>query len=281
MMSRTWVDKSVASVENAVFRSLLECLTTKGVKKHGLFFASGEKAVTDILERHPERVRDLIVCTDLHLDTSGRDPKPKLTSVERLIARFRDLPSKEVRPSVLAFTKPLFDQLDVFGTHAPLLALSAWDLPQADLTSEPVGLELLCALGDPSNLGALIRSAAAFKASKVILLKESASPFHSRAVRAASAATFEVPLARGPSINEVTALAEGSPLPYLALDMFGEKLPGFDWPKSARLLLGEEGRGVPEGNWQTISIPIAGVESLNATVAASIALYSYRTRYPY
>lgn len=279
MMSRAWVDKSVASADNQVFRSLVDCLTTKGVKKHGLFFASGEKAIRDLIETYPDRVRDLIVCTDLHLDTTARDPRPKLNSVEGLISAVR---SHAPKSSVLAFTKPLFDQLDTFGTHAPLLVLSAWDIPETDLKQEPVGLEILCALSDPSNLGALLRSATAFGASKVILLKESASPFHARAVRAASASTFAIPIAKGPSISHVPELARQIKAPTLALDMTGEPLPSLKWPENLRLLLGEEGRGIPghEGDLKRIVIPIAGVESLNATAAASVALYAYRVAFP-
>jgi TrmH family RNA methyltransferase len=279
MMSRVWVDKSVASADNQVFRSLVDCLTTKGVKKHGLFFASGEKAITDLIEKFPDRVRDLVVCTELHLDVTARDPKPKLNSVEALISSVR---ARAPKASVLAFTKPLFDQLDTFGTHQPLLVLSAWDIPEADLKQEPQGLEILCALSDPSNLGALLRSATAFGASKVILLKESASPFHARAVRAASACTFAIPLEKGPSISHVPEFARQIQSPTLALDMEGAALPELAWPQNLRLLLGEEGRGIPghEGDLKRIVIPIAGVESLNATVAASVALYSYRVAYP-
>ena len=52
----------------------------------------------------------------------------------------------------------------------------------------------------------------------------------------------------------------------------------FAWPNNARLLLGEEGLGVPDNikHSQFIKIPMAsGVESLNATIAASIALHSH------
>ena len=63
----------------------------------------------------------------------------------------------------------------------------------------------------------------------------------------------------------------------LALDMHGKNLGTFTWPRNARLLIGEEGQGVPASKaFEFLSIPMAReVESLNATVAASIALYSY------
>jgi RNA methyltransferase, TrmH family len=283
-----WLDKSIASESNPVFSSLLDCLGTKGIKKHGLFLASGEKAVSDILDRHPGRVRNLIVSTDRHMDLSGPQPLPKTQEAARLIEKLRassdkatDFDGDRPKPVVLGFSKALFEQLDQFGTHAPLLALTTHELEPADLTQAPKGLEILCAMSDPSNVGALLRTAAAFRASKVILLKESASPFHPRAVRAASAATLSVSLFKGPSIQELPKISGEGPAPIVALDMFGEKITGFDWPKDTRLVIGEEGQGVPQPEaFRTISIPIApGVESLNATVAASIALYAYRSRH--
>ena len=280
---RTWVDKSIASQDNPVFRSLLECLTTKGVKKHGLFIVSGDKVVGDIVGRHSPRIRNIIVCTELHLDVTGREPFPKTAALEDLISASREKLGSSPRPMVIALSKALFEQLDQFGTHEPVLSVSAWDFDQVDLNQEPKGLEILCALSDPSNLGALIRSAAAFKANKIILLQESASPFHAKAVRAASAATFEIKFERGPSISQLSASAEANERFAFALDMNGIPLTTFKWPENARLLLGEEGRGVPDSAriMQKVAIPIAaGVESLNATVAASIALYSYRSQYP-
>ena len=50
----------------------------------------------------------------------------------------------------------------------------------------------------------------------------------------------------------------------------------FDWPADMRLILGEEGQGVPADCPATrLSVPTTGaVESLNATVAVSVALFA-------
>lgn len=260
-------DKTISSKSNALVGEWLDCLTSKGIRKHGLFFVAGDRAVRETLEREPTLARSLVVCSDRH-------------TTSPLIERARALTSKnEPRFSVIAVARAIFDELDVSGTHAPLLLTHTPPVTEADLTKAPVGLEVLCALGDPSNVGALLRSAAAFGASKIILLKESASPFHPKAVRAASAATLLTPFTRGPSIRELPALAESGGLtgPILALDMDGENLSSFKWPRNARLLIGEEGQGVPSSKaFKYLSIPMAkDVESLNATVAASLALYSY------
>jgi TrmH family RNA methyltransferase len=132
-------------------------------------------------------------------------------------------------------------------------------------------------LGDPANVGALIRTAAALGIERVVLLKESAHPYHPKAIRAASGTTFTVSLAQGPSIRDLPEKATG-----LTLDVRGENLPAFRWPKDVRLLVGEEGPGLPPIISGTrLAVPMTGsVESLNAVVAAGMALYAYRVQHP-
>ncbi len=167
----------------------------------------------------------------------------------------------------------LFKELDAFGTEFPLLVLAAPQLERADLTVAPQGMEVLCAMGDPLNVGSLLRAALAFGVSRVVFLKESASPFHPRALRASSGAALKVRLAAGPSIEELGAEMHSS---LVVMDKAGTDISKFTWPKDLRLLIGEEGQGIPAELRQTnsISIPISPeIESLNAVSAASIALY--------
>lgn len=248
----------ITSRENSVFRSLTDCLASKGIKKHGQFMIFGERAVQDTLDRasSAKLIRNIILCNTRHEHV----PNGVAQSV-----------------SVLKVEPALFKELDVFGTDTPILVLNTPNLGGADLNQEPKGFEILAGLSDPSNLGSLIRSAAAFGVTKIVLLKESASPFHPKAVRAASAATLAISLERGPSIQDVPKLA---PKGVLALDMKGEPLDRFQWPADCRLLIGEEGQGIPwASEFQRVAIPISpDVESLNATIAASIAMYAWKTR---
>lgn len=261
------IDKSITSADNSLFRAWKDCLTGKGIKKHGQFLIAGEHAVADTLERFPAFARNLLV--------RGEETPTVLIQKARKLTE-----GNTSRFSVISLAPALFEELDAAGTHSPILVAETPELGSADLSTPPQGLEVVCALGDPSNLGALLRSAAAFGAKKVILLQESASPFHPKAVRAASAATLAVPLARGPSIKEL----RNTPTDFnrwVALDMLGKKMTTYPWPKDVRLLLGEEGQGVPEiPGIHLVAIPMApDVESLNATVASSIALYAYRAQH--
>jgi len=179
-----------------------------------------------------------------------------------------------------ALAKNLFRQLDIFGTHFPLLICKTPDLPLIDLRESPQGLEVLCPLSDPTNVGALLRSCLVFGINKVIMLKEASLPFHPKAVRASSGAMLSQPLFQGPSLEEVIQQSDSKTL--ITLNMEGQPLEKFIWPKNLRLLMGQEGPGLPGliPCW-SLAIPMSdSANSLNAVVAASIALYGYRLQHP-
>lgn len=179
-----------------------------------------------------------------------------------------------------ALTRDLFDELDVFGTKEPLLICPTPPIPRCDLTQPPVGLEVLCPIGDPGNLGALVRSCRAFNVRMIILLREAVHPFHPKVIRASSGAVFVQSLSQGCSITE---LHTPDILKWITpLDMEGKDIATLTWPDHIRLLIGEEGVGIPALRYsQRVSISqIHNSIPLNATVASSIALYAYRQQHP-
>ncbi|RMH04838.1 MAG: TrmH family RNA methyltransferase, partial [Nitrospirae bacterium] len=161
--------------------------------------------------------------------------------------------------------------------HFPLLVCQTPHIPLMDGEEPPRALELLCPLSDPANVGALIRTSLAFGVEKVILLKEAAHPFLPKSIRASGGAVFEQPLAWGPPLRGM----EGKSW-LVALDPTGEDLTEFLWPRAVRVLVGEEGRGLGDLRCANrLAIPMAShVQSLNAAVATSLALFSYRLQYP-
>jgi len=240
----------IESPQNAQFKLWESALDGRGLKKNGKFLLAGLKTVPEALRHHPERFERLLFSDPAQV--AGWSLPPGVDPVQLAPALFR--------------------VLDVSGTGFPLLVGNVPRMPVIDLGQPPQGLELLCALGDPNNLGALLRSAAAFGASRVVLLEGAAHPFHPKCLRAASNAQFALTLLRGPRWAEVNAAAG----PLYALDGGGADLTRFDWPADLRLILGEEGQGVPaDCPAMRLSVPTTGaVESLNATVAASVALFA-------
>lgn len=122
---------------------------------------------------------------------------------------------------------------------------------------------------DPGNVGAAIRSALAFGASCVALGPETADPFSPKAVRASMGAVFRVPLARVAAVSRLP----GRRVALVA--HAGERLRGpLAGPVS--LVVGPERTGIPPEVLAacdaTAHIPIR-FESLNAAIAASVAMY--------
>jgi RNA methyltransferase, TrmH family len=131
----------------------------------------------------------------------------------------------------------------------------------------------LWGIADPGNVGAVLRGAAAFGAASVALGPGCADPYGPKAVRASMGAIFSVPVAR-------VAAPDDLPGERIALVAHaGERLRDLPALGDATVLVGAEREGLPAELVQACErvahIPIAG-DSLNAAVAATIALYELR-----
>jgi TrmH family RNA methyltransferase len=137
---------------------------------------------------------------------------------------------------------------------------------------------------DPGNAGAILRAAEAFGATGAIFLKGSVSPYNPKALRASAGSLFRVPFLHGLDAAAVLAGLQQDHLRLYAAVPAREgkavRLPAeADFTASCALIIGNEARGVgPELRAAAldVSIPTAGVESLNAAVAAGILLYEAR-----
>jgi TrmH family RNA methyltransferase len=122
---------------------------------------------------------------------------------------------------------------------------------------------------DPGNVGTVLRSARAFGAACVAIGPNTADPFGTKAVRASMGAIFEVPVAR---VEDVAQLS-GPTVALVARE--GERLEG---PATGTLIVGAEREGLPADVVAACDevrhIPIES-ESLNAAMAATVALYEW------
>lgn len=233
----------ITSAQNENFKRFLALTAAKGLKEDELFLLSGEKLIREFLAR------------------------PSLPLYAEIIpAQGTALTDQTVKKFALA--PALFDALDVLGTHFNILVLeqpAIAALITEDLTN-PTGIEVVAPVGDPGNLGALIRSCEAFGVARVILTREAAHPFLPKAVKASAGSVLRMPLARTGALADFNDEA-------IALDIDGIPLDEFVWPRQAFVVLGEEGPGYGARRFKTrVCIPTRGVESLNVVVAASIVL---------
>jgi 16S rRNA (guanine(527)-N(7))-methyltransferase RsmG len=243
--------KKIESDKNTLFKEMKKLLSGRGLKKSGQALVAGTKQIAEALKNFPA------LCI-AWISSGDQEPPPQ------------DAPD---RFSWYQLAPRLFETLDVFGTHAPLLLLR---VPPIDSWQPGDGFgngcSLLVPFQDPENVGAVIRSAAAFGAHQVILLAESAHPFHPRSLRASGGTVMSIRLRQGPFLKELPA-----DLPIIALSAEGIDIRDTVFPPSFGLLIGLEGPGLP-AIWRRTArrIPIhATVESLNAATAAAVALYEW------
>ena len=241
--------RRIESEQNNAFKELKKLLTSRGIKKQEKALIAGTKQVREIIRDFPERC-------DAWISNDTQSPPP------------------EDAPDALAWyqlSPQLFQTLDVNGTQSPLLLVTTPRIGKwqgNDGFRE--GCTLLVPFQDPENVGTVIRSAVAFGVKQVVLLAESAHPYHPKAIRASGGAVLYATLYQGPSIAE---LPDG--LPVVALSGEGRDIAESAFPGAFGLLPGVEGTGLPDHlRANAVAIPVSDcVESLNAATATGIALY--------
>ncbi|MGC9219727.1 MAG: TrmH family RNA methyltransferase [Solirubrobacteraceae bacterium] len=195
------------------------------------------------------------------------------TALERFCAAGSGLPGTEVAPEILAGVSELGS-----GSRTIAVYQQRWSGPaQLPLPrSGRAGLWVyLHGISDPGNVGAVLRSAAAFGAGCVAFGPDTADPFGPKAVRASMGAVFTVPVLRAtpqtlPGVTVALDAHGPASLASIAAAL-GESAP-------VSLLVGAERQGLPQeilaAADHVATIPIL-TDSLNAATAAAIALYEF------
>jgi 23S rRNA (guanosine2251-2'-O)-methyltransferase len=190
--------------------------------------------------------------------------------------------------SLLEVTRSELDRLTGGALHQGVaLQLPAFDYAHPDdllrgaLDSDRAALIVaLDSITDPRNLGAIVRSAAAFGAQGVLIPQRRAAGMTAAAWKTSAGAAARIPIARATNLNRSLRAYADAGLSLIGLD--GEADTSISDVSEASgplvLVVGSEGSGlsrlVREACDLLVSIPInPSVESLNAGVAAGIALY--------
>ena len=132
----------------------------------------------------------------------------------------------------------------------------------------------------PRNLGAIIRSVAAFGGQGVIVPQRRSVGGNSAAWKTSAGAAARVPVAMASNLTQTLKALKARGVFVVGLDGDGEvQLPGLELAaRPLVVVVGSEGKGlsrlVTENCDAVVSIPIsAATESLNAGIAASVSLY--------
>ncbi|MDM4140162.1 MULTISPECIES: 23S rRNA (guanosine(2251)-2'-O)-methyltransferase RlmB [Mycobacterium] len=152
------------------------------------------------------------------------------------------------------------------------------DLVGAALASPPALLVALDNISDPRNLGAIVRSVAAFGGHGVLIPQRRSASVTAVAWRTSAGAAARIPVARATNLTRTLTDWAGRGLRVIGLDAGGDTtLDDIDGTDPLVVVVGSEGKGlsrlVRQNCDEVVSIPMAGdTESLNASVAAGVVL---------
>lgn len=199
-------------------------------------------------------------------------------------------PILETYPDVPVYVGDSGQLAQLTGFHLHRGALASMHRPQAldpvDLLRRSRRVVVLEDLADHTNVGAIFRSVAALGADAVLLSPACADPLYRRAVRVSMGAVLQVPWARLPDWRVAGPMFrdEGYELTAFALRADAEDLATYTdhLPEKLALMFGTEGEGLTRralaSAARTIVIPMEhGVDSLNVSTAAALALWAVRT----
>lgn len=233
----------------------------------------GKHAVLAALENPMRKIKRLMVTkrshdqyqaalTKIHLE--HRALNPEIVAIEVFE---KNLPADSVHQGIALLTAPLPDN------HLEDSCIT--------LAEQKNLIVVLDQVTDPHNVGAIIRSAAAFGAKAIITTDRHAPPESGTLAKSASGALEALPWVR--VTNLARALDSLAEMGYWRIGLDGHAradIQDTDFGDNIALVLGAEGKGLRKGTADhcdaLVKLPISRtVESLNVSNAAAIALYVF------
>ena len=251
--------KKITSRQNKEIQLIHALQSTKGRNEQGRFIAQGKRVCKTILEHHKNtslvqlyilKSSFLAAQTLLSCHPTSLDSSVYITLVNDAV--MDKISTVQTAPGIVGvFTQPKI-------------------LPLSQLS---FGL-ILARVRDPGNVGTLIRSATAFGARSIVLI-ESADPWNQKVVQASAGTITFLPLF---ILRWQQLIDNKKNLSLCALVPSNGKHPNNISLRNTLLVVGGETTGIPD-EWlkhcdMQLTLPMTGnIESLNAAVAGSIALY--------
>ncbi|MGH3722717.1 MAG: 23S rRNA (guanosine(2251)-2'-O)-methyltransferase RlmB [Mycobacterium sp.] len=232
-----------------------------------------------VLGRNPvlECLRTGVPATALYVAV-GADNDERLTESVQLAA--------DAGISILEVPRSDLDRMSTNGLHQGLaLQVPPYRyahpddlLARARAEAQPALLVALDNITDPRNLGAIVRSVAAFGGHGVVIPQRRSASVTAVAWRTSAGAAARLPVARATNLTRTLKDWQDKGLTIVGLDAGGDtELDDLDGAGGIAVVVGSEGKGLSQLVRKTcdavVSIPMAGpVESLNASVAAGVVL---------
>ena len=242
----------LTSRQNPLLSQLVKLQNSRRLRqKEGLFVGDGTKLLEEAVKWYPQGLKAVVLREGVTC--------PALPQGVRLVQ----------------VSAGLMDQISTM--EAPEGALFLCALPPEEETELQPGTLVLDGIQDPGNVGTILRTADAFQV-PVVLTEGCADPYNPKTVRATMGAIFRTTPGRLSREDLIFQCREKQiPLLATALSDSAYDIRRADL-KGAAVVIGSEGRGVSaqllDASQGQVIIPMnPKCESLNAAVAASIALW--------
>jgi TrmH family RNA methyltransferase len=249
-------------------RRLVDARKVRDGKVSGQIFIEGRRLVEEALASE-------IIISDCFLAESFQGTELLNAIISRDVAVF-DVPDRIF--ASLADTK--HPQGVILIATRPESSLKQIE---AKLSASPLPIVVyLKEVNNPSNLGAVLRTAEAAGSAGAIISENSADAYSPKALRAAMGAAFRLSMFRGARSEDILVWARSAKLtPTATTASAGSSYTSIDWKKPRLLIFGSEAHGLSDLELkqinETVRIPMeAGVESLNLAVSAGIILFEAR-----
>ena len=244
----------------------------------GKIYIYGKHALIEALQNAPQVIRKVFLSRDMR-DTELRAllQKNNISAAELATGKGKELVGRDTAHQGVIATmdpSPLLMSLDEFLATLPVSG------------SAKIAIAILAEVQDPHNVGAIIRSAAAFGLAGVLIPEHNQAGVTGAVVKASAGMVFRVPLVSIGNVNNTLKVLKEKGFWIYGLAMDGKTSLGveaFDAPSA--FVVGNEGAGIREKTIQacdvTLSIPMhARTESLNAAVSAAIVFYEWSRKHP-
>ena len=236
------------------YRSLA---TRRGRQKAGAFLVEGQRAVSQIADNSPDQILEIV-------------------STEQAASLYQEYPTRII-------TDKQMDMVSSTQTPQGIIAVVRMPLnTYADRLPDDVGgnILLLEDIQDPGNVGTLIRTAAAFDFSGVILTDNCADPLSPKCVQSAAGTVLSLWLRRTPCYRDLAAELKSGGYCLVAADLDGaEDTSVLQCGGKLLLALGNEGSGLSKALLRIVDhrlrVPTVGqkAESLNVAACGAICMY--------
>ena len=254
----------ISSRHNPLVRELRETLRTPG-RRSGLCVIEGWRLLDAALAAGVRL--DLLVLTQ----AAGSDAA---AGAARDAARARASRVVTVTPEVFAALTQVPSPQGVLGIAARPAPASL----RLSATSATLAV-VLDAVQDPGNVGTIVRTAVACRATIVVACGPTADPFGPKALRASAGAVFQSGVAFAGDAEDADAALRSAGLRIVVADAHAEAVATSEtWTRPLALVFGGEAAGAAPV-WRAhgalaVRVPVVGpVESLNVAAAAAVLLY--------